>query len=29
VLTSEMNADFTGRFSYNLRGIGTMSYIYK
>ena len=29
VLTSEMNADFTGRFSYNLRGIGTMQYIYK
>lgn len=29
VLTSEMNSDFTGKFGYNLRGIGTMSYIYK
>lgn len=29
VLTSEMNGDFTGRFSYNLRGIGSMRYIYK
>ena len=29
VLTSEMNGDFAGKFSYNLRGISTMSYIYK
>lgn len=29
VLTSEMNSDFTGRFAYNLRGTGSMSYIYK
>jgi len=29
VLTSEMNADFTGKYANNLRGIGTMSYIYK
>lgn len=29
VLTSEMNADLTGRFANNLRGISTMSYIYK
>lgn len=29
VLTSEMNSDFTGKFSYNLRGISTMKYIYK
>ncbi len=29
VLTSEMNSDFTGKFSYNLRGTNSMSYIYK
>jgi peptidoglycan hydrolase CwlO-like protein len=29
VLTSEMNADLTGKYSYSLRGIGSMSYIYK
>lgn len=29
VLTSEMNSDFTGKFSYNLRGVSTMKYIYK
>jgi peptidoglycan hydrolase CwlO-like protein len=29
VLTSEMNSDFTGKFAYNLRGAGSMSYIYK
>jgi peptidoglycan hydrolase CwlO-like protein len=29
VLTSEMNGDFTGKFSYNLRNSNSMSYIYK
>jgi peptidoglycan DL-endopeptidase CwlO len=29
VLTSEMNSDFTGKFAYNLRGVGTLHYIYK
>jgi len=29
VLTSEMNSDFTGKFSYNLRDIASMRYIYK
>ncbi len=29
VLTSEMNSEFTGKFSNNLRGIGSMKYIYK
>jgi phage tail tube protein FII len=29
VLTSEMNSDLTGKFSYSLRGISSMSYIYK
>jgi len=29
VLTSEMNADFTGKYTNNLRPAGSMSYIYK
>jgi peptidoglycan hydrolase CwlO-like protein/surface antigen len=29
VLTSEMNADLTGKFGYNLRPIATLHYIYK
>jgi surface antigen len=29
VLTSEMNSEYTGKFSYNLRGVGTLHYIYK